>query len=74
MPERKGALKIFGSVQVRTQAACMAGENFIHCAMPLGQAEGLTSAVAEAAKGLLSDVLVVDDDGAGLDPSPTTLR
>ena len=35
-PERIGAL-IFGHVWVRTPAACVTGECFIHCDMPLGQ-------------------------------------
>ena len=39
---RIGALKIFGHIRVRTPAAGMAGECFIHCAMPLGQ-EGQSS-------------------------------
>ena len=38
--ERIGALKIFGCIQVRTPAVCMAGEwCFIHCAIPLEQKE-----------------------------------
>ena len=34
-PERIGALEMFGLIQFWTQAACMAGNCFIHCAMPL---------------------------------------
>ena len=30
----------FGHVRVRTPAPCMAGECFIHCAMPLGLVTG----------------------------------
>ena len=37
VPERIGALKIIGHIQVRTSATCVAGECFILWAMPLEQ-------------------------------------
>ena len=37
VPEKIGAVKIFGHIWVWTLATCMAGKCFIHCAMPLGQ-------------------------------------
>ena len=34
VPKRRGALKIFGCIQVQTMAGCLAGECFIHCSSP----------------------------------------